>query len=215
MKTKVITAILTLALLGFVGIGVANITRTHDKLKLRDIQLKSKQSDLLQLETKFQLLNKELEQKNLDAQKLKELEQQKQDLQKQLEQAQKDLQAKAEQKRLEQEKLAQAASITPKVYADGGSCKDWILQAGIADVESAYKLMMRESSCIPSTVNSVGCIGLGQNCPDKYGVYWLKQACPNWQNDPVCQMKRFNVYAIGRYGSWSRALAFSYANNWY
>lgn len=74
--------------------------------------------------------------------------------------------------------------------------------AGIAESDWPYVefIIQHESTWRPTARNPQGCIGLGQNCPQN-GHYWLVDTCPNWENDPVCQLKRFSVYA-GRYGGW-------------
>lgn len=159
MKSKLTTVGLAVLFALFVLLGVTNIARTQHKVKLQDIQLKSKQSDLLQLETKFQLLNRELEKKNLDEKKVQELEQQKQDLQKQLEDAQKALQAKVEQKRQEQEKVAQAARtpLAPqKVYAATGDIEAMVRAAAIkygVNPDYLARIARCESTFNPNSVN--------------------------------------------------------------
>lgn len=87
--------------------------------------------------------------------------------------------------------------------------------AGVAKSDQGYVnfIFSRESGWNAAAISPNECIGLGQNCPSG-GTYWLKQACPNWQNDPVCQTKRFSVYA-GRYGGWQGAYDFWTRNNWW
>lgn len=86
--------------------------------------------------------------------------------------------------------------------------------AGInpSDYQYVDYIFMRESNWNAAARSSNGCIGLGQNCPPNY---WLIDACSNWQNDPVCQTKRFAAYAEGRYGSWAAAYNFWLANHWW
>ena len=196
MRKHITTALLAIALIGFVWLGVANISSSNNKLKVRDIQLQSKQSDLLQLENKFNLLNKELEQKNLDASKVKELEDQKIQLQEQLDKAQSDLQAKAKRQADEKQRLAvaaQNASGTTKVSAASGNFyKDFIYH--------------HESGNRTTAVNSLGCRGIGQACPG------TKLPCGD---DYACQDAWFTNYAMQRYGSWENAYNFWVANRWW
>ncbi len=193
MKKHLITALQVILVVGFIGLGVANRVQADHKVKIQDIQLKSKQSDLIQLENKFDLLNKELEQKNIDAEKAKQLETEKADLQKQLEKAQSDLQAKAKAKADTQAKIAQAVpKITQKVYA---SC---------ADPKSC--IYAKESGNRTTAVNSIGCRGLGQACPGS------KLPCGD---DYACQDAYFTNYAITRYGSWANAWEFWKGHNWW
>lgn len=92
--------------------------------------------------------------------------------------------------------------------SSNGSCRDWIRSAGITDIESAYILIMKESTCNPNAVNpSSGACGLGQQLPcGKWAHQW---------NDPVGALKDMNGYVIARYGSWAGALNFHIANSWY
>lgn len=92
--------------------------------------------------------------------------------------------------------------------SSSGSCHDWIRSAGITDVESAYQLIMRESSCNPNSVNpSSGSCGLGQQLPcGKWAHQW---------NDPVGSLIDMDGYVKARYSTWANALAHSLANNWY
>lgn len=105
----------------------------------------------------------------------------------------------------------------PKSVPVSGTAEDWMKAAQISpdDYDSVNFIMSNESGWDPGAVSAKGCIGLGQNCPDESGGYWLKEACPNWQGDPVCQLGRFATYAIGRYGSWEQAEAFWVANNYW
>lgn len=66
---------------------------------------------------------------------------------------------------------------------------------------AADYIISHESGWRVNATNAGGCAGLGQACPGSK----LANACPNWQSDPVCQMRFFNGYAVGRYGSWTRA----------
>lgn len=96
----------------------------------------------------------------------------------------------------------------PSVTAPSGSCRDWIRSAGIKDIDTAYILIMKESTCNPNAVNpSSGACGLGQQLPcGKWAHTW---------NEPVGALKDMNGYVMGRYGSWQNALNFHLANNWY
>lgn len=199
MKLKLIT--LALIFIGFVALGINSITKTHNKLKLQDLQLQSKQSDLQLMEIKFNKLNvdlqTQLQQKNIDQNKVNDLQKQKEDLQKQLDDAQKALQARADQKASEQQKIAQAASLTTKAYAATG-----------CNTGNMYKdyIYSHESGCNPASVNSIGCRGIGQACPGS------KLPCGA---DFACQDAYFTTYALSRYGSWQAAYNFWLINHWW
>lgn len=88
------------------------------------------------------------------------------------------------------------------------TCHTWMKQAGITDPDTAYILIMKESSCNPNAVNkSSGACGIGQQLP-----------CGKWEhqwNDPVGAMIDMQKYVFNRYGSWDNALKFHLAHNWY
>ena len=103
------------------------------------------------------------------------------------------------------EKPVETPVSTPST-TPSGSCRDWIIQAGVTDVESAYALIMRESGCNPNATNpSSGACGIPQALP-----------CSKLPaDDPVGQIKWMQEYCIGRYGSWAAANLFQLANGWY
>lgn len=112
------------------------------------------------------------------------------------------------------EKVAEQPSPKPTVLND----QQAILQAaGVpsTDWPAVEFIFHKESTWRPTATNQIGCIGLGQNCPDKNGNLWLTDACPNWQTDPVCQVKRFSHYATERYGGWWFAHTFWIENGWW
>lgn len=85
--------------------------------------------------------------------------------------------------------------------------------AGISPADYGYVdyIISRESRWNAAASNSRGCWGLGQACPGSK----LAIACPNWQNDPVCQLGWFSGYAKGRYGTWASAYNFWLAKHWW
>lgn len=97
------------------------------------------------------------------------------------------------------------APETPAIVLTGTKV-DWMNEAEIAPEDHGYvdEIVVPESGWDPAIISPKNCIGLGQNCEYK-GRYWLKEACPDWATNPVCQLRRFTVYAIGRYGSWRQA----------
>lgn len=94
-----------------------------------------------------------------------------------------------------------------------GSKADWMRAAGIDPSQYTYAdyIIGRESGWNPASVSANRCIGLGQRCNPQI----LISACPNWQNDPVCQLEHFSEYANGRYGSWQGAYSFWQVNHWW
>lgn len=68
--------------------------------------------------------------------------------------------------------------------------------ANCGDNQYAAYIYNYESGCNTSSVNSIGCRGIGQACPGD------KLPCGA---DYACQNAYFTAYAISRYGSWEAA----------
>jgi uncharacterized protein YabE (DUF348 family) len=94
-----------------------------------------------------------------------------------------------------------------------GDKQQWMRDAGIPEDQFAAVdfIIGHESGWRPGAQNAGGCAGLGQACPGSK----LARVCPDWQIDPVCQLKFFNGYAVGRYGSWNGAYNFWLAKHWW
>ena len=94
------------------------------------------------------------------------------------------------------------------IQAPTGSCRDWIIQAGITDVDNAYWLVMKESGCNPNARNvRSGSCGLPQALPcSKLGASW---------NNPIISLQWMQSYVMSRYGSWAAAVAHSKSYGWY
>ena len=89
-------------------------------------------------------------------------------------------------------------------------CHAWASQAGISLNASAIKLLERESHCNPLARNPTSSAGgIAQALP------WTKMGCPLSIEGAPCQLKWFQGYVMGRYGSYEKALAHSYAVGWY
>lgn len=94
-----------------------------------------------------------------------------------------------------------------------GDKVEWMRAAGIPEDQFAAVdfIIGHESGWRPNAMSSRGCGGLGQACPASK----LANVCPDWQIDPVCQLRFFNGYAVSRYGSWTGAYNFWLANHWW
>ncbi|HUC96186.1 MAG TPA: ubiquitin-like domain-containing protein [Candidatus Saccharimonadales bacterium] len=98
--------------------------------------------------------------------------------------------------------------IGVKLKDFGGSCSQWMADAGITDTGSASALIGKESGCNPYSVNpSSGACGVGQALPCS------KTGCE--MGDGACQMLWVNQYVLGKYGSWAAALQHSNLYGWY
>lgn len=188
MKRSIIALIVSI-MLALLAAGVFTLVDGYTKSARTKVELQNTYREL-------QLKQIELDKTKLDSQEnQKKIE----ELSKQL-QAKKESQAKA---------LAEApVSYTRAAVAVSGTCAEWMSAAGITDVASAVELIRRESGCNPNAVNrSSGACGVAQELPCG------KSGCS--LGDGACQVKWMDSYILKRYGSWSAAVQFHNAHNWY
>ena len=129
---------------------------------------------------------------------------QQEEIQKQID----ELKAKVEAKKAEEARIAVSKPPVGIAVAQAGSCHDWMVQAGVTDLDNAYTLIMRESGCRPNATNvSSGAFGIPQSLP--------ASKIAHCGSDPVCQIQWMQDYVVRRYGSWAGALAHSNSHGWY
>lgn len=107
----------------------------------------------------------------------------------------------------------QVEIVGTKVSLPPGSHEDWMSAAGMSSGDYGYinYIFSRESGWRPGARSSNGrYVGLGQTSEAN-----LSKSCPNWQSDPICQIKFFDSYAKSRYGSWSGAYNFWTSRSWW
>lgn len=187
--------LLAIPLVGFIVLGVTNITTHNQRLELKQIQSKDTGVQLKQLEQRY---DTQLKSNTVNEQELKKLQEEKKKLEEQL-------QARA----AEKERIAKLQT-TQKVYAATAAPVQPIANigpvAGCTGNADADWIYMKESGCNPNSVNSIGCRGIGQACPGS------KLPCGA---EIACQHAFFSSYAIGRYGSWAAARAFWEKAHWW
>lgn len=189
MKLKIL--LIAIGFVGFVVLGVNNITAHRQKIQLKEIQLKDTNVQLKQLEQKYDV---ELKSNDVNEEQLKNLQQEKEELERQL-----------QARNAEKERLAKL-STTQKVYAaeapstqaTRGNCGD-----------NMYKqyIYQHESGCNTDRWNTSGCYGIGQACPSS--------KIAHCGADFACQDAWFSNYAIQRYGSWEAAYNFWRVHRWW
>lgn len=110
-----------------------------------------------------------------------------------------------------QQPVKQVEVVGTKVSLPAGSHEDWMAAAGLSPSDYGYaNYIFSNESGWRMTATDGTHYGLGQTSLSK-----LSSACPNWQTDPVCQIKVFNGYAVGRYGSWAGAYSARQAKGWW
>ncbi len=193
MRKNIYLALLAIVLVIFIGVGATSVRNSNQKLQLHEIELKSKETKLIELNQKYdeviQLKTETDQQKEEQLKKIQDLENERQRLER-------ELQAKLDRNKAEQEKLATAAKKATGTQT---------VHAAPANGYKAF-IYQKESGNRTTAVNSIGCRGLGQACPGS------KLPCGD---DYACQDAWFTNYAMTRYGSWEAAYNFWVANHWW
>lgn len=188
---------------GFITLGVKDAVKTKDSLDFQKVELKSKQSDIQELNIQYDKLNTQLNKASQDTNtskdQVKKLQDEKQQLEDQKKQLENQLQARIETKN----KLALAAqsvvakatatSVASAASVDGGG-----VDCGNQSSAKAF-IYCNESGNTPDKWNGSGCFGLGQDCN---GIVF-NQCGVSYS----CQDEYFTGYMSRRYGSWEAAKA--------
>jgi len=191
MRTKIITVALALVLVGFITLAVTNIRQTNQKIQWQNIELKSRETRLIELNQKYdeviQLQTKTEKEKLEKLEKIQELESERERLEA-------ELQAKRHRQAEEQEKLARAAqnasgTRTASAAGGSGSCEAEIAKYGW-NQSTALAVARAESGLRPGALNnnpatrdySVGCFQInlyGANARNRPSEAALKNAATN------------------------------------
>ncbi len=113
----------------------------------------------------------------------------------------------------EKQQVAKVSVAPPKTapVASGGSCEDYMRQAGVTDIPNAMTLVGRESNCRSTAQNPNS---------TAYGIMqfldgtWEGVGCVK-TSDPVEQLRCGQLYIFARYKSWAGAVAFWNTNHYY
>jgi len=204
MRKHIITVLLSIGLFGFIALAVTNIQRTNTKLKFEQIEVKSNEAKLIELNIKYDQLLKQ--KTNTDSEKQDQLNKI-QELENERKRVEGELQAKRNKESSDRQKLAVAAQKASGIAVASASsgCADWMAQAGIPQTQATNKLILKESGCNPRAVNPTsGACGIPQA--------WPCSKLPNGVNtDPVTQLRWMDNYVKVRYGTWDNALATWYS----
>jgi len=200
MRKHIITVLLSIGLFGFIALAVTNIQRTNTKLKFEQIEVKSNEAKLIELNIKYDQLLKQ--KTNTDSEKQDQLNKI-QELENERKRLEGELQAKRNKESSDRQKLAVAAQKASGIAVASASsgCADWMAQAGIPQTQATNKLILKESGCNPRAVNPTsGACGIPQA--------WPCSKLPNGVNtDPVTQLRWMDNYVKVRYGTWDNSLA--------
>lgn len=187
------TIALAIILVGFIGIGIATIRNNAQELQVKKLELKSKQSELIKLNSKYDEVIEQktkTEQEKLD--QIKKIEQ----LEAERKRLETELQAKKDRQEAERRRIAQATKQATGTIAHA------------APSDAKMFIYMKESGNNPNAINkSSGACGLAQALPCS------KMNCA--LGDYACQDAWATRYMQSRYGTWENAKAFWLANHWW
>lgn len=142
------------------------------------------------------------------AEKEKEIESLKENLQAKKEREAEQARLASAQRAPVQETVAQNKPA-PAVQVTGDK-HSWLAASGIPEANWGHvdAIVTRESGWNPNAVNaSSGACGLGQQLPcGKWAGQW---------NNPIHALRAMNQYVLARYGSWQNAVGFWNKNHWY
>lgn len=220
MSVKRISLVILFVLVGgaFTYLGVSDAVKTHDSLDFQKVELKSRSTEIQELNVQYdqlnQKLNKASDDKQTNQKQIEDLQKQKQDLEQQKKDLETQLQAKIDAK----SKLALASSSALKaVTGTATASADSISDIDCYNPTTAKAFVYcHESGNNPSKWNDSGCYGLGQDCN---GIVYSQCGA-----DYACQDAYFTSYMFRRYGSWENAKAFwlsavpingRYVGNWW
>ena len=214
MREKLITVIGVIILTGFSFAAFTNIRNTNNKIKFKEIEVKSQEVKLKQLNQEYDKVletkTKTEEEKKQQSDKIHQLEQEKLKLEEQLSaKLKKQEEARLAKARLDKEAKQVAGVSTASALSSGcDSLRTQLLSLGVGlhEIDSAIKLAQRESSCNHQARNRTSnACGVFQSLP-----------CGKWGQPGTTQYLQGAIkYARDRYGDYNKALAHSYANNWY
>ena len=110
------------------------------------------------------------------------------------------------------EPVEQVKVVGRKLNLPGGSHEDWMAAAGISASDYGYVnyIISHESGWRPNASNG-RYFGLYQTSAGRL----VSDCGENWVNDPICQLRSANGYAVGRYGSWAGAYQWWTSHNWW
>lgn len=189
--------VVVITLIAFIALGVSSITHQDNQLRLKDVELKSTTVKLKELQLKYSKLDadlqSELNNKNQNLERIKQLEQTKSEL----EQQKAELEKQVSIKRQATVASVKTHSFTATAYASPNCGSDPYMA----------QIYMKESGCRTTALNSIGCYGIGQSCP--------ASKIAHCGSDFACQDAWFRNYAVTRYGSTANAWAVWQQQHWW
>jgi len=167
---KLIYILGILLVIGFISLGVREVTQSRQKIEVQQIELQSREARLKEIRLEFEQLNIELDNQlnksNQDKKKIERLKQEREELEQRTKRLERDLQARREKQRQEQEKLANVAvrasgTQTAQASPASSGCESYrnLIAQYDWNVETMMRAMRLESGCNPNAVGDQYVIG--------------------------------------------------------
>lgn len=219
---RIYYAIAMLILVGYASLAIHNVVTADQKVRLDSVKLQSNTAELKQLQIDNDNLVEELDKAQKSGTQTEEqrkaAEQKLQQSDERIKQLEKEVSLKHEQQAVAQAKLGDAATLTTKAYAAGGTKEQWMAAAGIpqSDWPSVDYIVSRESGWDPCAYNprKSDCNAKPSSACGLVQQYPCGKIAGSW-TDPVVALKWQKQYVVDRYGGYAQAVAFWKANSHY
>jgi TolA-binding protein len=204
MSVKRITIVLValIVISGFTYVGLKDAVKTRDFKSFQKVELNSKQSEIKELNIKYEKLNSDLDkaaqEKGANQDEVERLKHEKDQLEKQKRDLEVQLQSRIEEK----SRIAKAAEAAQKAINTATLTQTAHAASGINCSNPATAkafIYCKESGNVSNKWNGSGCYGLGQDCN---GIVYGRCGA-----DYTCQDIFFTDYMQRRYGTWENAKA--------
>jgi TolA-binding protein len=215
------TILAALLFIAFAATGISYAVKDNQQLKVEQIRLQSTDAKLKELQLKYDVLNKDLDQElqknTTDEERVKQLEQEKQQLEQQKQDLERQLQAKLDAKNAAARQFANAVTGTRTASAAvSGDKVSWMNQAGIpaSDHAAVDYIVSHEGGWHGTTrwnTAGSGAYGLCQALPASK----MASAGSDYMTNPITQLRWCHGYAQQRYGGWWSAYNFWLKNHWW
>ena len=209
MNKHFIRVLIALALALYAILAVYTVYNANHKVKLKEIKLKDTSAQLKELQIKYNQLNgnldEQLKAKQVDQQKIDDLEKQRQKLEQQL---------SVKKAQEASNKALAAISGSKVVYAASSDHNALMAAAGIPQDQfgcTDYIISHESGWRVNASNGSSGAYGLPQSLPGSK----MASAGADWQTNPVTQLKWYYGYVTARYGSPCGAYQYWLIHSWY
>ena len=209
MNKHFFRVLVALALALYAIVAVYTVYNANHKIQVKEIKLKDTSAQLKELQIKYNQLNgnldEQLKAKQVDQQKIDELEKQRQQLEQQL---------SVKKAQEASNKAITAVSGSNVAVAASGDHNTLMSAAGIPQDQWActdYIISHESGWRVNASNGGSGAYGLPQSLPGSK----MASAGADWATNPITQLKWYYGYTSARYGSPCGAYEYWLVHHWY